>query len=425
MSNRQQKEPWRNAERHYCKPCNAWMGSDRQSILLHENGRKHKENVETSLQQKRSQKLEEENNLKLLQSSLQKIEADAAASHLQHDSSMVSTQMLSQHRQVPSVVNSAAPTTMATPTTMTPPAFTLKQEKKDWASRKKKRQDEKVGGEATTDEDQSKSKRKRIKIEPGQGDYSHGSQIYLEGPTFYEILEEDMPVELWTGSSMANLAEKRLLERDMHWKKALVVGVRKSPEKCLVHVAYLQSKDDNEELIEKNVLVDRIRIVLGADESIPGSLEEARLLAMGGEEIKVQPKQDEKKVDEATGLSGWSTVTIKRTTVKHELKEERARLREQRKEAVLEKEAQIKETEARRMEEAKVSGADDSALGAYDVWGTGGYKGVDIQKEAELKVEDTAKSLASGKTSVAFKKKKKKPPSKRNQRTTSADDDED
>jgi hypothetical protein len=44
-------------------------------------------------------------------------------------------------------------------------------------------------------------------------------------------------------------------------------------------------------------------------------------------------------------------------------------------------------------------------------------------KEVDLKVEDTAKSLASGKTNVGFKKKKK-PAGGRNRRTTSADDDD-
>lgn len=88
----------------------------------------------------------------------------------------------------------------------------------------------------------------------------------------------------------------------------------------------------------------------------------------------------------------------------------------------LEQEALQKEAEARRMEEAKVANADDSALGAFDVWGKGGYKGINIQKEADITLADTAKTLAKG-SSVAFKKKKKKPAARRNIRQTSADDD--
>ena len=50
------------------------------------------------------------------------------------------------------------------------------------------------------------------------------------------------------------------------------------------------------------------------------------------------------------------------------------------------------------MEEAKIENADDSALGAYVVWNSGkaGYKGVDINQEAKIDVQDTAKSLAKG-----------------------------
>jgi hypothetical protein len=76
------------------------------------------------------------------------------------------------------------------------------------------------------------------------------------------------------------------------------------------------------------------------------------------------------------------------------------------------------------MEEAKVSNADDSALGAFDVWGKGDYKGIDISKDAVLSFEDTAKKLASGATAgkVSFRKAKKKK-GQAGRRTKSADDD--
>ena len=129
-------------------------------------------------------------------------------------------------------------------------------------------------------------------------------------------------------------------------------------------------------------------------------------------------------VDEATGLTGWSTVALKRTTVRQEVKEERGRLREKRKQAIAEKAAKEKEAEGRKMEEAKVANAEDSALGAYDVWGTGGYKGIDISNtgDSNLTVADLAKSLSTGKTAVAFKKRKELVKN-RSRRTTSADDD--
>ena len=154
---------------------------------------------------------------------------------------------------------------------------------------------------------------------------------------------------------------------------------------------------------------------------------------MGGEEVIVKGKgkqssgaASEDMMDEATGLSGWSTVKIKRTTVRSELKEKREATRQLRRRAALRAEQQAKEAEARRMEEAKVSNADDSALGAYDVWSrtADGYKGVDIHQTTQVEVSELGKKLAEGKCNVGFKKtafasKKKKV----NRRTTSADDD--
>ena len=87
----------------------------------------------------------------------------------------------------------------------------------------------------------------------------------------------------------------------------------------------------------------------------------------------------------------------------------------------------------RKMEEAKVANADDSALGSYDVWtgGKAGYKGVDIMENDKVDVAITAKSLSKGKGNVAFKKVgsgssmfKGKAKKKKNMRVISADDDE-
>ena len=125
---------------------------------------------------------------------------------------------------------------------------------------------------------------------------------------------------------------------------------------------------------------------------------------------------------------------VKKTTVEEQLREERERLEEQRREARKRREAELKRVEERRMEEAKHANADDSALGAYDVWGKGDYKGVDISKEVHVSVEDTAKRLAppptgdgdgaiGGTGKVSFRKRVKKKKGTGNRRTTSADDD--
>jgi hypothetical protein len=90
---------------------------------------------------------------------------------------------------------------------------------------------------------------------------------------------------------------------------------------------------------------------------------------------------------------------------------------------------ELKEIQARKMEEAKYANAHDLALGAYNVWSsptsaaegkTRAYKGVNITKEMKVEIADTAKGLSKWLGSVAFKKKSSK---KKNVRITLADDD--
>lgn len=165
---------------------------------------------------------------------------------------------------------------------------------------------------------------------------------------------------------------------------------------------------------------------------IPDTIEGCRLLILGGEEIQVANDTNKNEAMEATGLSQWSTVSIKKTSVIQQSREEKEKVREQRRQLRVERETEQKRAEARRMEEAKVSNADDSALGAYDVWGKGLYKGVDISNEVDHPVEETAKRLTTeyestidGTVSVkkiSFKKRKKKSSAGMVRRKTSADD---
>ncbi|CAJ1934204.1 unnamed protein product [Cylindrotheca closterium] len=401
-SNQKKREPWRSETRYCCAACNVWMDNNRASIMTHENGRKHKEAVSKGLEQKRQDRMKEERDLQFLQSSLQKMERAALQSHLQHDTALLVNDL--------SVARPPNDEKQSSQFRAPPPAT---KGKKEWNSRKRQRSEGKQD-DGNVEAEQVVPQRR--KITGNEGSYKLDDKTYLEGPTYSEILEEDMPIEIWTGP-IASLEEKRLIDRQAHWKKGIITTIRKNAQKMKIHIAYLSSLESNEETTELNVSVNRIRLLLGSDEKIPETLEEARLLAMGGEEINVEQQQS-KEIVEETGFSSWSTVAIKRSTVRHEHKEERNRLREDRKRAALEKEAQEKEAEMRQMEAAKVANADDSALGAFDALGTGDYRGFQIHQEAEVTLADTAKRLANG--SVAFKKKKKKP-SKRSIRQTSAD----
>jgi WW domain-binding protein 4 len=420
------KAPWENNERHYCKTCNVWMGSDRQSILLHETGKRHKEKTDELLKESRLVKQKHEQTAKFLQQSMAKNDIGRFGSHA----------------GFPPIPAPLPISHVPPPPPMAPVPTTLsKNEKKEWESRKKQRENEKrKRSDSHSDDDNTNKQPKKITIQPNEGYYtvpgSGGSGdddiVYLEGVVFGDILEEEMPIQLWTGARTANSAEKQLVERTMLWKDALVAALRRRSssktheDRMVVDVAYLACPDDADETLETSVSLNRIRIRLGADASIPETLEEARILAMGGEEIEFEIDQDQQTIDEATGLTSWSTVRVKRTTIRQEIKEERARLREKRRQSALEAETLHKRLEERKMEEAKVANADDSALGAYDVWSRtkDGYKGVNIHADVKVDIHETGKKLSEGQEKVSFKKTAfKRGKVKQSRRTTSAEDD--
>jgi len=221
------------------------------------------------------------------------------------------------------------------------------------------------------------------------------------------------------------------------WKNGIILRVHKPPddsEDDLVtcDVSYLKDSNDEDETIENKAVGDSLRLILGSDELIPATIEEARLCLMGGEEVIAIDHGANAEIDENTGLSSWGTISVRKVTVSQEVKEERDRARAKRREELEKEKMKDREVESRRMEEAKNSNADDSALGAYDVWSTGGYKGVQIHTDSNVEVSDVAKSLAEGKVDVKFKTGSSSKKSafnrakkKQNRRKTFADDDDD
>ena len=133
------------------------MDSNRQSIMLHENGRKHKENVEKNLDKKRKEKLEQEKNLKFLQSSLQKME-QAANSHFNITPTIVPSGIYAQHRPPPPQPVSSA-------------KANDKKEKKEWVARKKQRLEEKQKDKDASSDGEEPKPNKRKNIGIGEGTY--------------------------------------------------------------------------------------------------------------------------------------------------------------------------------------------------------------------------------------------------------------
>lgn len=394
------------------------MSSDRQSISLHENGKKHRENVDKDLKRRRDEKAKKEKDEKELEAIFRKVNAVAAgvALPLGPGAGMPSQDGLCQQR----------PKQQQTKSKPARPKLTISNHREP----------------TTTDTAEKSTAANVTTLDPDIGHYELEGITYLEGSTYASsIFEDDMPIQLWTGNHNASDDELRDLRNFNYWKNALLARVihpqtnKHNSDGIKCHVSYLNNstEQDPDEIVEKNVHPRRIRLVLGSDPSIPSTLEEARLAWMGGEQtlMNAHDNRDEPpEVDENTGLSAWSTAAIRKISTRHyEQNQEKRRTDREQKETKERNEQKEREIRARRMEEAKYENSHDSALGAYDVWnktdggggnGGGSYKGVDITKDAKVDVADTAKSLAKGLGSVAFKKRKAG--AKKGGRKTSADD---
>ena len=392
------------------------MGSDRQSILLHENGKKHIEAVEADLKRRREDKARKEKDQSDLESVFAKVNAAAAVGGSSGGGGSSFGVRKPWEQQ-------------------TAPYGAIPSKHKPKAQNREVRPEKASSACAATPIEKKKEE------DINAGHYNIEGTSYLDGSIYAPILEEGMPIQLWIGDTTASDGEKRDLRSFNYWKIALlakVVRKRNSGNEQQVtscHVSYLQHSDDDDETLESNVLPSRIRLVLDSDPLIPSTLEEAHLALLGGEQtIQVLPEGinadcSKQGIDENTGLSTWSTTAIRKVSSHYEQNQERKRKREHEKELAEYKEKKEKEIKARMMEEAKYANAHDSALGAYDVWAsatsavegtTAAYKGVDINKETKVEVADTAKSLSKGMGNVAFKKKKVK---KKSIRRTSADDE--
>lgn len=169
------KEPWKNAERYYCACCNVWMGSDRQSILIHENGKKHRENMEASLRKRREDKLQEEKDSKAMEKTLKMMEEAASKAH--------ATDMASGSFARSYPLASAGPGPLAGSLAASDGTEIQKKsngELQSWKNRQEKRK--KVDSEKDDNLNKEvKPKRPRIELGPNEGHYQKGEDIYLEG----------------------------------------------------------------------------------------------------------------------------------------------------------------------------------------------------------------------------------------------------
>ena len=122
--------------------------------------------------------------------------------------------------------------------------------------------------------------------------------------------------------------------------------------------------------------------------------------AKGGWEPPADLKPSGKPaVDESTGIGRWQTVAVR--TVDPAVKAaELARAREL--DAL--RSAQSRQERDRLVEETAET---DDAMGSYDPWGTGKYRGIDLSRDAAADAADDDDAPPDGATvAVAFKKRK-------------------
>mmetsp|Transcript_33442 Transcript_33442/g.48421 ORF Transcript_33442/g.48421 Transcript_33442/m.48421 type:complete len:458 (-) Transcript_33442:1215-2588(-) len=424
------KERWRTNDRHYCQICNAWMSSDRNSILVHENGKKHKAKLEESLTAKREIKEKVNVERSRLEEQFRAIENAAAKAHVGDvlsgafaNSSAHATSSLQEHQYQYQHQQHTAPVRATISNIQKSSKHDHKDRAKEkasemdlWHTRKQRRE----GQENDNDIVNEASVRiaQHHELEEHEGHYKHGSTTYLDGSIFGSIVQRDMPAEIWIGPDPPEVSiEARCMEENSPlWKTGIVIKIHRpatvdsaSAFVTTFDFAYLRNANDKDETIDFEVECSKIRLVLGGGEGIPGTMEEARLALRGGEHLQKFEDQFDPEIDENTGFSSWAAIAVRKTTVKHEEDKIRARIKARKMEENQAREDAKKESEARMMEEARHANADDSALGAYDVWnsGKGGYKGVKINHELKLDISDTAKSLANGEK-VSFKKRQQK-----------------
>jgi len=446
---------WENNQRHYCSVCNAWMGSDRQSILIHENGKKHRENAEASLKKQREEKLKQEKAMNLIASTLQKMNEAVAVVPDGFISS--STAATSFQPMSPQVINT---TTNRHTSDNNNKTNNIKHNKNrikedDFQDPMKKEEVTSHGNEEYNIQSNMKidtKNRKRKKMYE-EGYYTVGDQTFLCGHIFYEILEVDMLVEIFTGSSTMTKEYQQSLDALPLWKTGVILAIhgnktnvtnnnnnnnndesdpqQQQPPRLSFDISYLNNINDEDETIETKVDPIRLRLRMGMDDSTPKTLEEAELALLGGEDIVTfQQDLSNMDIDENTGLSKWGTVSVRKVTTSHEVKEERKRQKVQKQEEHDRRLHESKEHDRRRMEETQQLHGLDSALGAYDVFNTmKGYKGVVIHDEVNqrpLLQQLLPPPLHSGSVSISFKAKSNaQNQNKKKLRKTKADDSDD
>ena len=453
-------EYWKSNEKHYCKLCNSWMGADKQSIALHEGGKKHKDMFADSLRKKRESLASSDRAGSALQAELRAMNAAASESR--------SSDALLFGGGGGGGDSGAGPNYGGPPPSSGSGSLPAGGREDDglslWHDSKRRRNDEREKGPVksnvallpSSSSSSSSSSSYKGKNASGSsvgavvsledqpsldtGHYEIDGVRYLEGRYFSRLLHADIAAQCWLLPSGLRPAEETSEEDSASWICGLITEVRSAiipgtnPPKSVLSVDFSFLPDGAEdETLAKDLPPVAFRLRLG-DYGCPSSLPSALVAcAVGVTAVSskptaraLAPAPDDGNDEEDGGgnIGSWETIEVRTLTAKQAAEEESARRAEQR--DLEDQTRRQREAEARtkKLEMAKFENKDDSALGSYNVWGSeGGYKGVAIlggggERDALGSALEPGVLVKEGEK-VEFKKKSRQTG---NKRVTGADD---
>ncbi|CAM9885387.1 unnamed protein product [Chrysoparadoxa australica] len=378
-------EYWVSKSRYSCPICKVWMADNKASIRKHEQGTKHIANVEEAKKRKREARFHGASSEADLKKELRDIEAAARATQAQ-DAALFG-----------GGAGFAAP-----PPPPAPPKLMSGSDghvpRRDWGN-KGSGQGAGIaghygpgrGGGGPAPGMHGRAEEEDKEVEAGDGKYQIDGTWYLDGKKHEELLVTNTPCQLFLESN-ADDAE----QGDGDWIDALVLkvvelSVANTRLKMRRYVVAYFKEGQEKEVVEKDVLSDRLRLIAN---------EKGEYVKPVDEEAQAEVKEDVK--DENTGIGQWETVAVRMVDPVKEEKKIRAQAA-----ANTHRAAQLL-AKKQRLTDDQAAQAEDDVMGSYDPYGTGKYRGMDVRAPADTGEEVTAEVNEEHTGPVVFKKRKSK-----------------
>ncbi|KAJ0402935.1 hypothetical protein P43SY_005920 [Pythium insidiosum] len=356
---------WVSRERHYCKFCNVWMQSDKASIRHHEQGGRHKQNVDAALKAKRRDKSDAAAAERELAQQLREIERAAHAKF--------ATDVATGSSSAVSSAGGAVLPPPPPPRRSRPSAPVAQQRRDDAPPPLPAFNGEEDGGEPVKEDD--------------KGIYAVRGVVYLDGKRH--------ETQLITGSACQIWSDEHDEWIDALVENAVVQRIPNTDRSFARYVITYMAPGATEPVTEQDVRSDRLRIALPAGVTLEDAERLLQKVDAGDAETVMQAHIP---IDESTGMGEWSTVVVR------EIDESAEAIARREEEAAREEATRVKQEQQREGLE-DFSGQGDNALGAFNPWG-GSYKGIELDKEtAKSRQAREEEIMIQTNGNVAFKKR--------------------